>query len=113
MKIISKQNGLANKHFRQGYLLDKYPEKFYVDCEGACAHVGPVRKGCGECLSTNVFCQYIEIGDSLNIKNVCPGTCPYCFSTDEKKNKGNSVSSEIIENGLLNFSREFTNPLSV
>ena len=111
MGIISKQKGVSNKYFRQKHLLEKYPEKFKVDCEGACAHVGPVRKGCGECLSTNVFCQYVEIANDINVKNICPGTCPYCFSIENSY--GKSISPDIIEKGIENFEKEVRRPLSL
>jgi len=113
MRLISKQEGLYNKFKRQKYLLDKYPDKYKLSIHGGCAHVGPIRKGCGECLHTNIYCQYVEIGNWFNIDNFCNGNCPYCFIPISEKNIDNYKLEKSISNGIENFKNIKNTPLSI
>ena len=111
--LITMQEGVLRKSNRQLFLKNKFKE-YSLSCGGACAHVGLLPKGCGECFSSEIKPMGSSCSQVLGLKNVCNANCPYCFfeegdGSGATRKVGNSVSfSE--EDVVSRFQKIIQNP---
>jgi hypothetical protein len=91
MSVSPVHQGLFNKIYNQKKLQLAFPKRYQIACEGACAFVGKVPRGCAECLSLQVKTISGIPNTYVNTEKVCNADCPYCFYFPEN---GNDISKK-------------------